>query len=158
MTLFRSSEKKRKSSLASYKALNAQRSETEETRSRLLRSFQIASFGMYNSDCPANLPEGPMFVAYFKASDDDSLKHHYAYLIEKNTKRFFTFYPSTYSSFKCDPKSDNMIVILTDSNRIYACDNDGFNGVGTKASHKFELDFKEIDSESEMSIKSELNF
>ena len=65
---------------------------------------------------------------------------------------------STYSNFKCDPKSDNMIVILTDSNRIYACDNSGFAGAGTKASHEFELDFKEIDSESEMSIKSELNF
>mgnify|MGYP003686756489 CR=1 FL=1 len=141
-----------------YKGLNAQRSETDETRTRLIRSFQISSFGMYNSDCPANLPEGPIFAAGFKATDDDSLKHHYAYLVEKNTKRFFTFYPQNYSNFRCNPKSDNTIIILTDSNRIYTCNNEGFEGVGVKSSHEFELGFKEINSESELSIKSELNF
>jgi hypothetical protein len=156
MIKFRAAEMERKSSLRAYQSLNLQASETEKTRARLIRSFQISSFGMYNSDCPANLPEGPIFAANFKASDSDSLKHHYAYLVEKNTKRLFTFYPANYSNFRCDPKSNNMIVILTDSNRLYACDSNAFKGVGNRPSHEFELSFKEIDSE--LSIKSELNF
>jgi hypothetical protein len=158
MTLLRRDENKRKSRLRSYISLNAKKSKTEKTRTKLIRSFQISSFGMFNSDCPANLPEGPMFVADFKATDGDSLKHNYAYLVEKNTKRLFTYYPQTYSSFRCNPKSENMIVILTDSNRIYACNNEAFKGVAEKVTHKFDLDFKEIDSESELSIKKELNF
>jgi len=51
-----------------------------------------------------------------------------------------------------------MIIVLTDSNRIYACDNSAFSGVGTKGNHEFNLDFKEINSESELSIKKGLNF
>ena len=158
MKLFSKSEDNRKSSLINFHDLYAKKSETDKTRAKLVRSFQISSFGMYNSDCPANLPEGPLFVADFKASDDDSLKHKYAYLVEKNTKKLFAFYPKNYNKFRCDPKSDNMIIILTDSNRIYACDNSEFSGVGSKARHEFSLDFKEINSDSELSIKKGLNF
>lgn len=158
MSLLRSSENKRISSLITYKNISVNKSKTEQTRAKLIRSFQISSFGMFNSDCPANLPEGPMFVADFKAVDNDSLEHRYAYLVEKNTKRLFTFYPQNYSNFRCDPKSNNMIVVLTDSNRIYACDNKAFEGVGMKSTHEFKLGFIEVDSESELSIKNELNF
>lgn len=158
MILLRASENKRVSSLITYNNLSSNKSETEKTRAKLIRSFQISSFGMFNSDCPANLPDGPMFVANFKATDNDSLEHRYAYLVEKNTKRFFTFYPRNYSNFRCDPKSDNMIVVLTDSNRIYSCDNKAFEGVGMKSTHEFKLGFIEVDSESELSIKNELNF
>jgi len=50
MKLFRKSEDTRKASLRTYQNLHAKKSSTDKTRDKLIRSFQIYSFGMYNSD------------------------------------------------------------------------------------------------------------
>lgn len=156
--LYKKDEKKRDSSLTAYRAIIAQQSATDDTGAKLRRAFQIASFGLFNSDCPANLPEGALFVANFSAANNDTLKHHKAYLVEKNTKKLFTYYEGNYASFQCNPESNNMIVVLTDSNQIYTCNNNEFEGVRTGKSHEFSLDLKKVNTKSEMTIKAGLNF
>lgn len=156
--LYKKDEKKRDSSLLAYKVMMAQQEATNDTGAKLRRAFQIASFGLFNCDCPANLPEGALFVADFSAEDSDSLNHHQAYLVEKNTKRLFTYYESAYSKFQCNPASENMIVVLTDSNQIYTCDNSEFKGVRNGKQHEFSLELKEVNTKSELTIKAGLNF
>ena len=77
----------------------------------VLRTFKIRKFGIWNSDCPSNLPQGMIVSASFKDQDGNSLNPSCMFLIEKGKNAVFTYYDKTKISF--NPASENRFIIVT---------------------------------------------
>lgn len=97
--------------------------DAEEAKNQALvfRTFTIEKFGVYNSDCPANLPSGisieqPIFVN--KKETKDTLRFQTLYLAEYGTNTIYTLYGSFKESLSFNPTKPAVIWGITDKNKL----------------------------------------
>lgn len=76
--------------------VNLNQSKVDEETYKIKRMFTVSNFGMWNSDCPQNMPRGqevyPVFVNIDKT--DDTLTFENLYIAEYDKNALYTYYNS----------------------------------------------------------------
>ena len=122
----------------------------------VLRAFSISNFGTYNCDCPKVLPTEQIVDAHFK-SKEDKLSLTQVYLVEKNNKRMFTFYSSSFKTLPFNPKCNNLLISVDANGQV--CYFKDFAAVGKKVNkYDFEMTPLAISDPSATGIKKFFNF
>jgi hypothetical protein len=95
----------------------------------ITRVFSINKFGIFNSDCPKNLPQGSLFA--LKLVDRDSRKKAISfntlYLVEKNKNALYTYY--NVNKFSYNPQSKNTLWTVTSDNKLAVFSNEDFRAI-----------------------------
>ncbi len=162
-------EKKRKELEAEYAKLNAERNAqiaeiqkrmssesaqriaTNETTGIIYRSFMVSSFGIWNSDCPQNMPKGLMVSATFTDKNNKQLVFNTLYLVEKGKNAVYSLMNYDYSRFQFNPNSENLLLGVTNDNKIAVFKPEDFAALGKIGSscrfkmNILEKNFKNID-------------
>lgn len=141
-------EKKRKELEAEYARLNAERNAqiaaiqqrmANESAQRIAaavttdiiyRSFMVSSFGIWNSDCPQNMPKGLMVSAKFTDKDNKELVFNTLYLVEKGKNAAYSLMNYDYSKFTFNPESENLLLGVTKDNKIAVFKPEDFAALG----------------------------
>ena len=117
-----------------------QRRQTEElrriskiyqTEKTVIRTFEISQFGIWNSDCPHLLPKGQSILASYTNERGESIKIQKIFLVEKNKNALFAY--SHPEKVQFDPKSDNILIAITDENRVCVFDQNAFKNLDKEA-------------------------
>lgn len=83
------------------------------------RTFVVAEFGIWNSDCPASLPQGARINALFTDKNTGKELHlQEVYLVEKGKQVMYHYYLNTLNNFSYNPNKENMIWGVTDKLEI----------------------------------------
>lgn len=84
------------------------------------RAFTVTGFGIWNSDCPLNLPQGRMFAAKFVKKDKEDFEFSLpnVFLVERGKNAMYTMYEDIYGEFTYNPESDNVMWGVDDANRL----------------------------------------
>lgn len=107
-------------SLRAYNLKQMNISEAMATNEKIMRTFSIESFGIYNSDYPQDLPQGATILAQLKdkkeTKPDTFLIFKKLHLVEKEKNALYTYYSP--KNFSFNPKEENMIWTVTDDNKL----------------------------------------
>jgi hypothetical protein len=95
---------------------------TASLQQNVVRIFQVSNFGIYNSDCPNSLPEGPTIHASFASTDNSKLRPDNMYLIEHGRNQIFSLQSS---KFSCSPNRDYSICIIANG-QLFLCSKEDF--------------------------------
>ena len=96
----------------------------------VMREFQIAGFGIWNSDCPASLPPGtPMYVRLIDTRTNTVMVVEHLYLVEKGRNAIFTFYAHDLEHFQFNPSADNMVWGVTMDGKLAMATGDDLKGM-----------------------------
>lgn len=82
------------------------------------RIFQMKLFGVYNSDCPRNLPQGSLLALDLVDSTKQALTVDKVYLVERNKNALYTYYNYDKNRFSYDPKSKNLMWGINSMNQL----------------------------------------
>ena len=111
----------------------------------IFRTFQVARFGIWNSDCPNSLPKGACVVAKLTDSKTKSpIQIQTVYLVEKGRNAMFTYYPGSLQNFRFDPSKDNMIWAVTSDLKVAVIKPEQFKSA-QKSSGEMDLELNVID-------------
>ena len=130
---------------------SAQQMATNITTDIIYRSFMVSSFGIWNSDCPQNMPKGLMVSATFIDKNNKELIFNTLYLVEKGKNAAYSLTNYDYSRFQFNPESENLLLGVTKDNKIAVFKPEDFAALGkTGSSCKFKMQvldkpFKNID-------------
>lgn len=104
---------------------------------RVTRIFQVSNFGYYNSDCPANMPQGgsvnPIFVLNNGAT---ILKPNTTYLISHQKNIVYNIYENT--PLRYNPTEEYSLCILSNG-KLYLCNKELFASIVKEKQNKFPL-------------------
>lgn len=104
---------------------------------RVTRIFQVSNFGYYNSDCPANMPQGgnvnPIFVLNNGAT---ILKPNTTYLISHQKNIVYNIYENT--PLRYNPTEEYSLCILSNG-KLYLCNKESFASIIKEKQNKFPL-------------------
>ena len=78
--------------------------------------FTVKNFGVWNSDCPSNLPHGAEFVAHFTDNKNDDLEGFDVYMIEKGKNALFIYHPG--HPFCYNPNRQNFAWCVNEKNEV----------------------------------------
>ena len=127
-----------------------------ETTQKVMRSFTVSSFGVYNCDNPSAYPTGVVCFATIKNDLNTNLMCYSVYLVDKGKNGLFTFYQNPVTRLSFNPKSKNMLWTM-EHGVLYWLKPEQFNSIngGTK-----ELVMKKVDQKFETveDMKAYFNF
>lgn len=89
---------------------------SSQTQDVVQRVFVISGFGIWNSDCPAKLPQGEQFAATYTDSTGKKLQFKTLYLVEKGRNAMFAI--TSYSRLYYDPSKKNILWAVTSDNKL----------------------------------------
>jgi len=130
---------------------SAQITAAAKTTDIIYRSFMVSSFGIWNSDCPQNMPKGLMVSATFTDKNNKQLAFNTLYLVEKGKNAAYSLTNYDYSRFQFNPQSENFLLGVTKDNKIAVFKPEDFAALGKVGSScKFKMQvldkpFKNID-------------
>ncbi|MCG3166617.1 MAG: hypothetical protein POELPBGB_02397 [Bacteroidia bacterium] len=111
-------------------AETAQWNATRGTTDIIYRSFMVSSFGIWNSDCPQNMPKGLMVSATFTDKNNNALVFNTLYLVEKGKNAAYSLMNYDYSRFSFNPESENLLLGVTKDNKIAVFKPEDFAALG----------------------------
>lgn len=82
----------------------------------LKRIYSIDDFGIWNSDCPVNLPKGAILAAEFNFKNQ-AIKT--VVLIDKNRRGLFNYYSNMHKEFQYNPLSENIVWAVVNQKVVY---------------------------------------
>ncbi len=132
-------------------SVSAQQIAINVTTDIIYRSFMVSSFGIWNSDCPQNMPKGVMVSAAFIDKNNKELVFNTLYLVEKGKNAAYSLTNYDYSRFQFNPESENLLLGVTKDNKIAVFKPEDFASLGKIGSScKFKMQvldkpFKNID-------------
>ncbi len=132
-------------------SVSAQQIAINATTDIIYRSFMVSSFGIWNSDCPQNMPKGLMVSATFIDKNNKELTFNTLYLVEKGKNAAYSLTNYDYSRFQFNPESENLLLGVTKDNKIALFKPEDFAALGKIGSScKFKMQvldkpFKNID-------------
>ena len=87
---------------------------------RITRTFQIANFGVWNSDCPQRLPTEAIVKAIFEDYNGESIKIGTLYLVLKDRNEVISLNPETIKEgIRYNPNEDCMLWgVTTDKKNV----------------------------------------
>ncbi len=80
------------------------------------RTFTVRNFGIWNSDCPSNMPQGALVQANFQTEDGNDLETTTVFLIEVGKNAIYKF--SRGEQIPFDPSADNLLIVITYDNHM----------------------------------------
>ncbi len=102
----------------------------------VVRVFQVSNFGIYNSDCPRSMPNGPSVMAiYASAADGAKLSPSYIYLVEHGRNIVFNL---TDQELRFERSKDYSLCIVADG-ILYLCTKEQFANSIKDKGYKFAL-------------------
>lgn len=111
----------------------------------VFRTFQVASFGIWNCDQPNRMPQGALVAAKLKdAKTKEPLKIQTCYLVEKGRNAMFTYYPTALNNFRFDPKRENLLWVVTNDLKVAFIKSSDFSAA-QKTSGEMTLELNVID-------------
>ncbi len=99
---------------------------TQSVDQILYRAFQVKNFGIYNSDCPQNLPNELIVKAEFEDAAGNIIQPQTIYLIEKGKNAVYTYYSG--SKFGFNPSSENVILMIINT-KLYVVKSEEFDKI-----------------------------
>lgn len=126
---------------------------------RILNKFTVNNFGIWNCDRPL-----PPFIYNIKGEfvenkSKKQYKHNTAYLVDKNKNTVCRFYASEKADVLFDSKSDNMLWMITDENKIAMYTPDQFKKINKQTGeHTFVMDLVDQSIDSEEDLRKILTF
>lgn len=104
-----------------------------ETTQKVMRSFTVSSFGVFNCDNPSAYPIGVLCTATIKNDLKKDLMCYDVYLVDKEKNGLFTYYKNPLTRFSFNPKSKNMLWTV-ENGVLYWLKPEQFNSIngGTK--------------------------
>lgn len=132
-------------------SVSAQQIAINATTDIIYRSFMVSSFGIWNSDCPQNMPKGLMVSATFTDKNNKELVFNTLYLVEKGKNAAYSLTNYDYTRFTFNPESENLLLGVTKDNKIAVFKPEDFAALGKIGSScKFKMQvldkpFKNID-------------
>lgn len=122
------------------KQLN-QQTATMNSAQKVMRVFQVSSFGICNSDCPSSLPTGGSINPVFLADNGKSfLQPNMVYLVSMDKNLIFTY---GNGSISYNPEEKYSLCVIV-KDRAYVCDKETFERCVAAKQNK--LPVKELDS------------
>lgn len=85
-----------------------------DTQEKVKRMFAINSFGVYNSDCGKNYPQGVLCTANLIKDKNVNLLCYDVFLVDKSRNALFTYYKNPITQFSFNPESTNMLWTVED--------------------------------------------
>ena len=132
------------------------------SKGKVMRQFQVLSFGFYNSDCPRNLPQGKRLLAELQDETqnhpDSLLNYQNIYLVDKDTNALYTIFNPNQLSF--NPESENLLWTVTYQNKLAIYYPSGFESLAkVEDGSPVVLKMKVVDAdfESEAQLREFLN-
>lgn len=108
---------------------------------KVIRVFQVSSFGFCNSDCPQAMPQGGSINPIFLADDGKSfLQPNMVYLVSMEKNLIFTY---TNGSISYNPDEPYSVCVIV-KDKAYVCDRETFGRCVVNKENK--LPVKELDS------------
>jgi hypothetical protein len=101
-----------------------------QTQDIVQRVFVISGFGIWNSDCPAKLPQGEEFAAIYTDSTVKKLQFKTLYLVEKGRNAMFAI--TSYTRLYYDPSKKNLLWAVTADNKLAVFEEDRFKDLKEK--------------------------
>ena len=109
---------------------SAQQMATNATTNIIYRSFMVSSFGIWNSDCPQNMPKGLIVSATFADKNGKQLFFNTLYLVEKGKNAAYSLTNYDFSRFQFNPESENLLLGVTKDNKIAVFKPEDFAALG----------------------------
>ena len=85
-----------------------------DTQEKVKRMFAINSFGVFNSDCGKNYPQGVLCTANLTKDKNVKLMCYDIYLVDKARNSLFTYYKNPIVQFSFNPQSTNILWAVED--------------------------------------------
>jgi hypothetical protein len=132
-------------------------------QSAITRLFEIKKFGIFNSDCPQNLPQGGLFVLHLADSSNvekKPLSFYSVYLAEKNKNALYTYYNYNLDKFSYNPDSKNLLWTVTKDNKLAiftAKDFKALKTIGKGEEKTFDMWIVNVDFKNEAQIRKYLD-
>ncbi len=126
---------------------------------RILNKFTVNSFGIWNCDRPL-----PPFIYNIKGEfvenkSNKHYKHNTAYLVDKNKNTVCRFYASEKAEVLFDSKSENMLWMITNENKIAMYRPEQFKQINKQTGeHTFVMDLVDEPITSEEDLRRILTF
>jgi hypothetical protein len=118
------------------------------TEQKVMRVFQISSFGVYNCDNPSAYPRGVICSATLTNEQDAKLMCYEVYLVDKTKNGLFTYNRNPLARLSFDPKASN-ILWTVENGVLYYVKQDEFalikSGAQKIKMNKVEQKFKTVE-------------
>jgi hypothetical protein len=119
-----------------------------DTEQKVMRVFQVSSFGVYNCDNPSVYPKGIMCNAVLTNEQEAKLMCYEVYLVDKTKNGLFTYNRNPITRLSFDPKASN-ILWTVENGVLYYIKQDGFalirSGSQTIKMNKVDQKFKTVE-------------
>jgi hypothetical protein len=103
------------------------------------RVFRLSNFGIFNSDCPTNIPKGQSIKPVFVINDQSKpLRPDILYLIENDRNVVYSYSPADLSKMQIDP-SVAYNACLIQGNDVFTISKDEFQQVVSEKGNKFTV-------------------
>jgi len=114
-----------------------------EMENKVTRTFQIAQFGIWNSDCPQKLPTEAIVKAKFVNEKGEELKFDRIYLVLKERNEVITISSQDLEKgLRYNPKEECMIWGVTNDNKsVGYIQSNQFKNINNAKSFTFNMDF-----------------
>ncbi len=110
-----------------------------QTREIIYRSCMVSSFGIWNSDCPQNMPKGLIVSATFSDKNNKAVAMQSLFLVEKGKNAVYSYY--SYDRFQFNPNVENILLGVTTDNKIAIFKAEDFAALGKIGSScNFKMD------------------
>jgi hypothetical protein len=115
----------------------------------MIRSFSLSNFGIYNCDCPIDLPGGAQISIRVTDENGKDLGSKELYLVDKKVNGLFKFSAKAYTDFRFDPAAPNVAWTVI-GNKIYILKESEFSKLHTQGQEVLHMtainrDFKDAD-------------
>lgn len=84
---------------------------------KVIRSFQVSNFGIYNSDCPKQMPSGGQIKVIYALNDKDvPLQPMIVYMVEHGSNKLFTYDNKSFYDLKYDTDKEYTVCVVAKGN------------------------------------------
>lgn len=118
---------------------------TAQVTQVVYRTFQVKQFGIWNSDCPASMPQGVEVFAKFETVTGEKVNIASVYLVEKGRNALFNLYVPQKFSF--NPDAENILIVITNDHKVGWVKNNAFESIG-KDTKNYTFKLNMLDKEN----------
>ncbi|MCX6310067.1 MAG: hypothetical protein NT084_00320 [Bacteroidetes bacterium] len=105
-----------------------------EKEDMVVREFLVMNFGIWNSDCPASLPEGkPMLVKLIDSRTKKALVCDHVILVEKGRNAIFTYYARDLAQFQFNKDAENLLWAVTSDGKLAVCSSEDLQKIAGRS-------------------------
>lgn len=114
-------------------ALRARSNVGSKQENQTMRLFVIQDFGIWNSDCPSNLPSAePLALKLRDSRNNQEITGVKVFLVEKGRNAIFTYSPEALAAFQFTADVDNLLWLVTPDGHLATANADALNSIAGK--------------------------